>query len=293
MNSTRGNQPVFRFAPSPNGRLHIGHAYSALLNRKFAREIGGRLLLRIEDTDLVRCSPLLEKEMLEDLQWLGFDWDEEPLRQSDRLDIYARNLARLEKMGLVYPAFMSRSEVKSHIRQKQSEGLVWPHDPDGAPHYPGADRVLDEETRHALLEQGRPNALRLDMEKALSLVSGPLYRDEETAGRKEKITADPARWGDIILSGKDIPASYHLASVVDDALSGVTHVVRGRDLYSATSVHRLLQELLGFQAPLYHHHDLVLDETGRKLSKSSQDTSIAELREAGVSADDIRKSVGI
>ncbi len=293
MNSIHGNQPVYRFAPSSNGLLHLGHAFSALLNRKLARENGGRLLLRIEDIDLVRCTGELEQQLLEDLQWLGFHWDEEPLRQSDRLDIYGEHLARLRKLGLVYPAFMSRSEVNSHIRQKQGEGIVWPRDPDGAPHYPGSDRLLDDETRQSRLAQGHLHALRLDMQKALSLVSVSLYWEEDVAGRKERVAADPAQWGDIVLSGKDIPASYNLASVVDDARSAVTHVVRGRDLYWATSVHRLLQELLGFQAPIYHHHDLVLDETGRKLSKSSQDTSLAQLREAGVTVEEIRERIGI
>ena len=293
MNSTVGNQPVFRFAPSPNGRLHLGHAFSALLNRKLAREAGGRLLLRIEDIDLVRCTPELEQLLLEDLQWLGFHWDEEPLRQSDRLDIYGEHLARLKNLGLVYPAFMSRSEVSRHIRQKQAEGMDWPRDPDGAAHYPGFDRLMNSEVRNAMLAEGRPHAWRLDMQKALSLVHEPLHWEEELAGRKEKIIADPAQWGDIVLSGKYIPASYHLASVVDDTLSGVTHVVRGRDLYWATSVHRLLQELLGFEAPHYHHHDLVLDATGRKLSKSDRDTSLGELRGSGLTAEDIRTKIGI
>ena len=293
MNSIHSNQPAFRFAPSPNGRLHLGHAFSALMNQKLAREAGGRLLLRIEDIDLVRCTRELERQLLEDLQWLGFQWDEEPLRQSDRLDIYGEYLSRLGKMGLVYPAFMSRSEVKSHIRKKQAEGFIWPHDPDGSPHYPDTDRLLDNKTRQVRLVQGHPHTLRLDMEKALKLAPEPLVWLEGKSGCRERVVADPALWGDIVLSGKDIPASYHLASVVDDALSGITHVVRGRDLYQATSVHQLLQKLLGLRAPLYHHHDLVLDDTGRKLSKSNRDTSLADLRAEGASPEDIRQRIGI
>lgn len=252
--------------------------------------------MRIEDIDLVRCTPALEKQMLEDLQWLGFDWDEAPLRQSDRLKLYEDAIGKLRHLGLVYPAFMSRGEIKRSVQDQQRLGKVWPHDPDGTAHYPDRDRLLDEKTRAKYLADGRPHALRLDMAAALAHVGEPLIWDETGAGpmgESGKVVAHPAQWGDIVLSGKDTPASYHLSSVVDDACSKITHIVRGRDLFWATSVHRLLQALLGYKAPQYHHHDLVLDDTGKKLSKSNRDTSLAELRQRGVTPDDIRKMVGI
>lgn len=295
MTNDQSKQTVFRFAPSPNGQLHLGHAYSALLNQKMAAQAGGKLLLRIEDIDLVRCSPLLEKQMLDDLIWLGFKWDEVPFRQSERLAEYDLALAKLDKAGLVYPAFMSRGEIKRFVEGKQKQGIDWPHDPDGVPHYPDQDCILDDTIRTSYLAEGRPHALRLNMKAALAFLSMPMTWQETGAGWNGEngiISADAGQWGDIVLSGKETPASYHLASVVDDAFSGVTHVVRGRDLFWATSAHRLLQELLGFEAPIYHHHDLVLDDAGQKLSKSNRDTSLAELRSAGITPAKIREMIG-
>lgn len=294
--NNQSNPAVFRFAPSPNGQLHLGHAYSALLNQKMARQADGELLLRIEDIDLARCSPSLEKQMLDDLNWLGFEWDEKPIRQSERVHAYELALTALKNAGLVYPAFMSRGEIKRFVVEKQKQGIQWPYDPDGAPHYPPQDRLLDERAKAAYLAEDRPHALRLNMTAALDLISQPMDWLETGAGWNEEngvVAANPGQWGDIVLSGKETPASYHLASVVDDAYSGITHVVRGRDLFWATSVHRLLQQLLGYEAPTYHHHDLVLDDAGQKLSKSNRDTSLAELRASGVIPNQIREMIGL
>ena len=292
-------QAVFRFAPSPNGRLHLGHAYSALLNQQLAREIGGTLLLRIEDTDRIRCTPALEAHMLEDLHWLGIEWDGEPRRQSEHSADYDETLERLKAMGLAYPAFLSRGEAKRLVEQKTAEGHSSPCDPDGVPHYPGEERSFSAEERTRRIAAGDPFAMRLDMDRALSAsgVAGvALCWQEEGSGpdgEQGEITADPAVWGDFMLTGRDRSAAYHLACVVDDAIQGITHVVRGRDLYHATSAHRLLQELLELPVPLYCHHDLILDSDGRKLSKSRADTSLGELRAAGATPQDIARMVGL
>jgi len=290
-------QAIFRFAPSPNGRLHLGHAYSALLNQQMAEQSGGRLLLRIDDTDLIRCTPALEAQMLEDLAWLGLIWHGDPRRQSDHLVEYEEAIDVLAAEGLVYPAFMSRSEVRHAIsRHEEDTGNSWPHDPDGAPHYPGSDRLADAKSARLRMDNGEPHALRLNMEKAIERIGKNLSWHETgkgPEGQTSTIHAEPGAWGDIVLSGKDTPASYHLACVVDDALQGITHVVRGRDLFWSTSVHRLLQELFGLPQPQYHHHDLILDEDGNKLSKSRNDTSLRELRAAGLTPQDIRKMVGL
>jgi glutamyl-Q tRNA(Asp) synthetase len=272
---------VFRFAPSPNGHLHLGHALSALLNHDMARAAGGRFLLRIEDIDASRCRPEFEAAILEDLAWLGLTWEEPVRRQSEHLDAYRAALGRLG--GLVYPSFESRGEI---ARLAVERGPDWPRDPDGAPLYPGRARDVAPEERARRME-AEPYALRLDMAAALARV-GPLrWREGEGS-----VAAQPEAWGDVVLARKDIPTSYHLSVVVDDALQGITHVVRGQDLYWSTSVHRLLQELLGLPAPTYHHHRLVLDDEGRKLSKSTRATALRELRAQGVTPRVIRSMVG-
>ena len=292
-------QAVFRFAPSPNGRLHLGHAYSALLNQQLAREAGGRLLLRIEDTDRVRCTPVLEAHMLEDLRWLGIEWDGEPRRQSEHSADYEEALERLVAMGLAYPAFLSRGEARQLVEHKTADGHSWPCDPDGVPHYPDDDRSYSAEERDRRMGEGDPFAMRFDMERALALsatLPEQLGWQEEGGGpdgEQGEIIADPMAWGDFMLAGRDRSAAYHLACVVDDAIQGVTHVVRGRDLYHATSAHRLLQELLGLPVPVYCHHDLILDNDGRKLSKSRADTSLGELRAAGATPQVIVRMVGL
>ncbi|PCI05932.1 MAG: tRNA glutamyl-Q(34) synthetase GluQRS [Hyphomicrobiales bacterium] len=282
------SQPIFRFAPSPNGKLHLGHAYSALLNQKLAREAGGKLLLRIEDIDTVRCTPELETQMLDDLKWLGIEWDEKPMRQSENFETYANALKKLQAAGLVYPGFMSRGEVTKIVNEAKKAGTIWPRDPDGTPHYPPNDKNMNKNQRAEMLGSSAPNSYRLDMSKALETIVPPLQWHEKDM----HIEADPKAWGDVVLARRDIPTSYHLACVLDDADQNITHIVRGNDLYSATAIHRLLQELLDLEAPRYHHHKLILDEDGQKLSKSRKDTSLSDLREQGKSPNDIKILIG-
>ena len=289
-------QPIFRFAPSPNGELHLGHAYSALLNQQMAKEEGGILLLRIEDIDLERCNQQLEKQMLEDLEWLGIEWDGTPRRQSEHLEAYRQTLDTLEHAGLIYPSVSSRGEIRHRISEIEEAGTVWPRDPDGVPHYPGEERHLTAPERNAVKREADRYSMRLDVEKALGDHSDQLFWQESgtgPSGESGQVVADPYRWGDVLLGRKDVPTSYHLSCVLDDALQGVTHVVRGQDLFHATSIHRLLQEILGLPVPFYHHHQLILDEDGQKLSKSRKDTSLQQLRGAGLQPDDIKRMVGI
>lgn len=289
-------QPVFRFAPSSNGALHLGHAYSALLNYTMAQQEDGRFLVRIEDIDTTRCTPVLAAGILRDLAWLGLEWEEPVRRQSEHFDDYADALERLVDAGLVYPSFLTRGEVRAYIAEQEAIlGKPWPKDPDGVPLFPPIDRERSETERRQRMDDGEPFAWRLNMEAACRYIGETLQWDEDGEGpngERGTITADPRAWGDVVIARKEIPASYHLAVVVDDALQGITHVVRGRDLFHATAVHRVLQELLRLPVPRYHHHRLVLDENGRKLSKSANDTSIASLREAGATPHDILRMIG-
>ncbi|PDT48675.1 MULTISPECIES: tRNA glutamyl-Q(34) synthetase GluQRS [Sinorhizobium] len=287
-------QPVFRFAPSPNGLLHLGHALSAIINHDMASAMGGRFLLRIEDIDRARCRPEFEAAIFEDLAWLGLIWEEPVRRQSDQLDLYAAALERLRTMGLVYPSVMTRGEIKTAVAAHEASGRAWPHDPDGTPLYPGRERALTASEQADLVAGGRPHTWRLDVAKAVGRLAEPLlWREtgEGPAGETGLIAADPGVWGDVVLSRSDAPSSYHLSVVVDDALQGITHVVRGRDLYHATSIHRLLQRLLDLPEPVYHHHRLILGADGRKLSKSNGDTGIAAFRTAGRSPAELRAMV--
>ena len=285
--------PVFRFAPSPNGFLHLGHALSALLNADMAREAGGRLLLRIEDIDPARCHPEFERTICEDLAWLGIEGETPVRRQSEHFDEYRASLARLEREELVYPAFESRAVIARLVREREAEtGRPWPRDPDGAPLYPGQARHLSPNERARLCES-QAYALRLDMEKADARINRSLTWVETGGGGEHKIDAKPELWGDVILGRKETPASYHLAVVLDDALQGVTHVVRGRDLYETTAIHRLLQEILGLPAPVYRHHRLILDDDGNKLSKRDPAMTLRDLRAAGWTPADVRRAVGL
>jgi glutamyl-Q tRNA(Asp) synthetase len=277
--------PVLRFAPSPNGALHLGHAYSALMNERIAGEINGRVLLRIEDLDRTRCKPQFEGAIIDDLTWLGLRFAAPPRRQSEHGDDYAAALARLDQRGLVYPCFCSRAEVT-----RASNGQ---HDPDGAPFYPGTCRALSSSEAHDRLARGERAALRLDMRRAVD--DGPArlcWTEYDEGAVPSERSALPEVWGDVVLRGRDLAASYHLAVVVDDALQGVTDVVRGRDLLAATAVHRLLQALLGLGQPRYRHHRLILDQSGEKLSKSRQSWSLAELRATGLAPEDVRAALG-
>jgi glutamyl-Q tRNA(Asp) synthetase len=286
--------PVFRFAPSPNGYLHLGHAFSAMLNSDLARQSGGRFLLRIEDIDPTRCRSEFEDAIDEDLAWLGLSWENPVRRQSEHFAEYRAALEKLVALGLVYPAFESRAEIVRLIAE-QEKRAPWPRDPDGAPLYPGTARPLHLEQRARLMQSGVPYALRLDMAAACAR-AGPLNWIEHGGGpqgERGTVAADPAAWGDVILARKETPTSYHLAVVVDDALQGVTEVVRGQDLFWSTSVHRLLQQLLGLPQATYRHHPLIRDAAGRKLSKSTDATGLRELRAAGVAPTEIRRRVGL
>lgn len=293
MCATSGQSPVFRFAPSPNGMLHLGHALSALLNHDLAAKVGGCFLLRMEDIDLTRCRREYEDAICKDLTWLGLKWKARVRRQSEHFSDYRAALERLKEMGLVYPSFMTRGEVKAVVAAHEATGLCWPRDPDGAPLYPDLDRQRSNAERERLLESKARHAWRLDMGKAIDCVGSPLFWQETGEGSGRKVEADPLAWGDVILSRSDAPSSYHLSVTVDDALQGITHVVRGLDLFHSTSVHRLLQALLDLPQPLYHHHRLILGEDGRKLSKSEGATGLAALREAGISPAEIRRRIGL
>ena len=286
--------PVFRFAPSPNGYLHLGHAYSALLNADLARQSGGQLLLRIEDIDPARCRPEFEAAIYEDLGWLGITWQQPARRQSEHLADYGVALDTLTGLGLVYPSFESRAEIARLVAQREHAG-GWPRDPDGAPLYPGTAKQLSSGERARLIEQGAPYALRLDMSEALARAGELAWSEqgEGPAGERGRVVANPQAWGDVILARKETPTSYHLSVVIDDALQGVSEVVRGADLFHATSVHVLLQNLLGLRQPVYRHHRLLMDDSGHKLSKSTRATGLRELRAAGATPDDIRRRVGI
>jgi glutamyl-Q tRNA(Asp) synthetase len=286
--------PVFRFAPSPNGYLHLGHAYSVFLNFDAARRSGGRVLLRIEDIDAARCRSEFETAIYEDLGWLGIAWEPPVRRQSEHLWDYREALDRLSAQGLLYPSFESRAEIAKEVAKREAK-VPWPRDPDGAPLYPGSARLLAPGERARLLAQGAPSALRLDMAAACARAGalGWVEHGAGPGGEAVVVTARPQAWGDVILARKETPTSYHLSVVLDDAVQGVTEVVRGEDLFWSTSVHRLLQQLLGLPAPAYRHHRLVLDRAGRKLSKSTMATGLRELRSQGATPADIRRLVGL
>jgi glutamyl-Q tRNA(Asp) synthetase len=286
--------PVFRFAPSPNGYLHLGHAYSALLNFDLARQTGGRFLLRIEDIDPTRCTPEFEAAIYQDLGWLGIVWEQPVRRQSEHLADYRDALEKLSGQGLVYPGFESRAEIARLVAEREATA-PWPRDPDGVPLYPGAARLLSSDARARLIEADAPYALRLDMAAASARAGalGWVEHGEGPEGETGEVAARPQAWGDVVLARKETPTSYHLAVVIDDALQGVSEVVRGQDLFWSTSVHRLLQRLLGLPQPAYRHHRLVLDGAGRKLAKSTQATGLRTLRAEGATPADIRRLVGL
>lgn len=287
---------TFRFAPSPNGDLHLGHAYSALLNQRLAENTGARLLLRIEDIDTTRCTPEFEAGIYHDLEWLGIGWAEPVRRQSEHFDEYRAALERLIAEELVYPAFMSRGDIRAFISERERRGRDWPRDPDGAPLYPAVDKALSRKERKARMAEGMPFAWRLDVAAARLRVGADLCWTEfedTSLSTKRDVPAQPQDWGDVILARRDIPTSYHLSVVMDDALQGISHVVRGMDLFHATALQRLLQELLGLPQPAYFHHRLIAGPDGRKLSKSLKDTGLTALRAAGATPEDIRSMVGL
>lgn len=286
MQKTETEQPVFRFAPSPNGELHLGHAYSALVTDHMSKQARGRFLLRIEDVDGGRAREKFEHQIFEDLQWLGLQWETPVWKQSEHMDNYAQALDRLKTMGLLYPCFASRSEILNHPLTK-----TMPQNPEGFPIYPGIYRDLPESKAEQRINGGEPHTLRLNMQKAMALAHEKVekisFRERRPDGSYQPIFEPPEAWGDVVLARKEIPTSYSLAVVIDDALQGVTHVTRGEDLYYATSLHRLLQILLDLPEPLYHHHPLIVDMTGRKLSKSDDDVSLKSIRATGISPQEL------
>ncbi|WP_374626037.1 tRNA glutamyl-Q(34) synthetase GluQRS [Devosia sp.] len=278
-------KPVLRFAPSPNGRLHLGHAYSALFTATWAERLGGRFLVRIEDTDPTRSKPEFTEAILADLAWLGLAWEEPVWHQSTRFPVYAAHADRLKAMDLLYPCFCSRTDVAA------SSGAT---DPDGAPVYGGTCRHLDPGRVAERLAAGDPVQWRLRMDEAVARTGLLTYAVAQPTplDRPQIRYAQPLRWGDAVIQRKGTPTSYHLSVVVDDEAQGVTHVTRGRDMEASTDIHVLLQMLLGLTQPLYTFHRLLLDETGRKLSKSRQSRSLADLRDAGWTADAVRAHLG-
>jgi len=282
------DQPVVtRFAPSPSGLLHLGHAYSALLTAREAEEAGGRFLLRIEDIDQGRCRPEFENAIYEDLAWLGLEWEEPVRRQSDHFDAYHQVIGELDEKGLLYPCFCTRKEIAAEIEQAGRA----PHEVDGpdGPLYPGICRRLSDDERDFRLGQGDPFAMRLNVEKA-EAYAGPLLWPEKDESRH---VATAHIFGDVVLARKDIPTSYHLSVTVDDHLQGVTLVTRGEDLRLATHVHRLLQAILNYEVPAYKFHRILTDETGRRYAKRDKSLTLRSLREDGVTPAEIRKRVGL
>lgn len=274
---------VTRFAPSPTGYLHIGHAHSALVAWETARAAGGRFILRIEDIDGARCKPDFEDAIYEDLAWLGIDWEEAVRRQSEHMADYAAALGKLESQGLIYPCFCTRAEIRAELERIGGA----PHD-SLEPVYPGTCRRLSDEARSARLAGGEEHAIRLRMAEAVARTGALSWHDLD----RGTIAGDPARHGDVLLARKDVPTSYHLAVTVDDALQGVTLVTRGEDLVDVTDIHRLLQELLGLPTPEYRHHRLLTDAGGRRYAKRDRSLTIRALRAAGLTPAEVRTMAG-
>ena len=280
---------VTRFAPSPTGHLHLGHAYAALFADAAAREIGGHFLLRIEDIDTSRVRPDFEHAIFEDLTWLGLEWEEPIRRQSRHMADYERALDRLRTMDVVYPCFCTRAEIRAEIARSPSA----PHGPDG-PLYPGTCKSLSKDERDARQAEGQAFALRLDSSQVMHLLGeradGSVTWRDVVAGEH---AVDAAMFGDVVIARKETPTSYHLAVTVDDALQGVTLVTRGLDLMPTTPIHRLLQSLLDLPVPQYHHHRLITDDAGQRLATRDKAMALSALRDQGVTPEDVRRRVGM
>jgi len=275
---------VTRFAPSPTGLLHLGHAFAAGFAHHLAKENGGRFLVRMEDIDSTRVRPEFEDAIFEDMAWLGLEWEKPVRRQCEHFDDYRAALAKLEAKGLLYPCFCTRKDIQAEITGAANA----PQGPDG-PLYPGTCRARSIAEREERIASGQPYALRLDVAKAVASVGHPLTWKDRANG---ECLATPEIFGDVVLARKETPTSYHFAVVVDDALQGITLVTRGEDLLPACHLHRLLQELLGLPVPEWHHHRLITDEQGRRLAKRDQARSIRSLREAGWSAAEVWRAIG-
>ncbi len=280
----KSTEVITRFAPSPTGLLHPGHAFSALSAFDFARKTGGHFLLRIEDIDFTRCRTDFEEQMLDDLAWLGLEWEEPIRRQSEHLAEYAKAADELESRGFLYPCFCTRKEIQAEIERAGGA----PHGSE-SPLYPGTCRLLSEDERVTRKERGDDFAMRIDLQKALRFCSDDLFWDDLELGRQE---AKPELLGDAVLVRKDIGTSYHLAVCCDDALQGVTHIFRGLDLFDSTHLHRVIQALLGIPVPQYHHHELITDEHGVRLAKRDESVTLKSLREEGVLPQKIRGEHG-
>lgn len=284
------SRTVVRFAPSPNGYLHLGHAYSALMNGTVARETGGRFLLRMENIDTTRCRHEFESAIFEDLGWLGLTWDKPVRRQSDHFADYTSALNSLERRGLVYPCFCSRGDIMAAAAVRTN----WPLDPDGTPLYPGTCKHLTPGERARRFAAGERASYRLDIDRAIAVAGQDLTWSEYRGGPdRHEERASAAVWGDAVLSRKDIATSYHIAVVVDDAAQGVTDIVRGEDLFMATSLHRLLQVLLDLPSPNYHHHGLLRDGAGQKLSKSLRAKPLRTFRQDGYSVESVLARIAV
>lgn len=282
MTSDQNQKPfVTRFAPSPTGRLHKGHAYSALMAFRRTQTEDGRFLLRIEDIDTVRCRNEFVDGIYDDLVWLGLSWENPVRRQSNHFADYQAALDMLKAMGLVYPCFCTRKDIQREIAASESA----PHGPDG-PIYPGICRGRND--AEALLAAGMPHAWRLNLDAALNHIGAVLEWQDEVKGT---IKATPQELGDVVLARKDTPTSYHLSVVVDDAMQGITHVIRGEDLFHATHIHVVLQRLLGYPTPIYHHHGLLLDDRGKRFAKRNKSVTLESLRKAGTSPDDLVRAL--
>lgn len=270
---------VTRFAPSPSGLLHKGHAYSAHMAYAAAKENGGRFLLRIDDIDTGRCKQEYTEAIYEDLAWLGLSW-EQPVRfQSQHFADYQQAFETLKRMGLMYPCFCTRKDIRDEIARAKRA----PHGYEG-PIYPGICRGLGETEQTARIESGTPHAWRLDLSKALKQIKGPLVWHDKLQGA---VTAKPEGLGDTVLARKDIATSYHLSVVVDDAQQGITHIVRGEDLFHTTHIHIVLQKLLGLPTPQYHHHGLLLDSDGERYAKRNKSATLRDLRENGADPSEL------
>jgi glutamyl-Q tRNA(Asp) synthetase len=276
---------VTRFAPTPSGYLHIGHAYAALVAWEAARAVGGRYLLRMEDLDRQRCRPEFERGICDDLRWMGLHWDGPVVRQSERMDLYDQALTQLDRLGVVYPCFCTRKRIRAEIAHAGQA----PHGPVGEAVYPGICRSLEVTERRHRIQGDEPFALRLDVARALDLTGALSWYDV----RAGTVRAKPETLGDVVLARKDIPTSYHLAVTVDDARQGVSLVTRGEDLFQATHIHRLLQALLGLRTPRYYHHHIVADANGLRLAKRNQATTLRLLRQSGRSPDDVWRLLGL
>lgn len=280
------SKPLLRFAPSPNGFLHLGHAYSALITDRWTKLLGGSWLLRIEDTDLERSRPNFVQAIYDDLEWLGLKWPQSIMIQSRRFGTYKSAAQKLKNMNLLYPCFCSRKETQSNATGQT--------DPDGAPIYSGICKRLSQADIHKRISNNDPVQYRLDMEKASALVGMLSFTTAQpTPVDRPKIQfAKPLKWGDVVIQRKDTPTSYHLSVVIDDAAQNITHVTRGRDMEAATDIHVLLQMLLGLPSPIYTFHKLILDEEGKKLGKSIQSKSLQALRQKGATPQSIRAQLG-